>query len=288
MQQSVPSDFLLAMHIDRAFVRIQEGQVHLRRTVDSPANRPLVALHMSPVASGFLIPLVEELGKTRPVIAPDTLGNGSSCPPAIANPGIPYFADALRRLLDVLEVDRCDLYGVRTGSMIATELALAAPERVAHLVIDELAVPGPARVTGSSGEPPPQPDAIGSQLRWAWQVMHDHFIFYPWWSRDAAHRRKFSQPSPERLHDMTVELLSSAATFNRSYGAAMTWPREERISQLRVPTAVIHQPDPEVFADMRPTAQVIPGSVLLALPHGDDSQAAKGRVIAAWLDGGRA
>lgn len=273
------------MHIDRDFVRIREGQVHLRRTVGSPARRPIVTLHMSPVASGFLLPLVEELGKTRPVIAPDTLGNGSSCPPGIAHPDIAYFADALRRLLDALGVGDCDLYGVRTGSMIATELALIAPDRVKHLVIDELVVPGPARSTGSSGEPPPAIDAIGSQFRWAWQVMHDHFIFYPWWSRDAEHRRKFSQPSPERMHDMTVELLTSAATFNRSYGAAMTWPREARVSLLKVPTSVLYQPDLAVFADMRPTAAIIPGAALLELPFGDDSQAAKGRAIAAWLDG---
>lgn len=276
------------MQIDRAFVRIQEGQVHLRRTVGSPPGRPIVTLHMSPVASGFLLPLVEELGKTRPVIAPDTLGNGSSCPPAIANPGIAYFADALRRLLDALEIHECDLYGVRTGSMIATELALLAPDRVKHLVIDELVVPGPAHSTGQIGEPPPAIDAIGSQFRWAWQVMHDHFIFYPWWSRDAEHRRQFSQPSPERMHDMTVELLTSAATFNRSYGAAMAWPREERVSLLTVPTGVLYQPDLEVFADMRPTAAFIQGAALLALPHGDDSQEAKGRAIAAWLDGGAA
>lgn len=275
------------MQIERDFVRIAEGQVHLRRTVGSPANRPLVAIHMSPVASGFLVPLVEELGKTRPVIAPDTLGNGSSCAPGVENPDIPYFADALRRLLDAMGIDRIDLYGVRTGSMIATEFALAQPDRVGHLVIDELVVPGPARSTGSSGEPPPPIDAIGSQFRWAWQVIHDHFIFYPWWSREAKYRRRFTQPSPERMHDLTVELLTSAATFNRSYGAAMVWPREERVSQLRVPTGVIHQPDAEVFADMRPTAQVIPGAALLELPFGDDSLEAKGRAIAAWLDGGK-
>ena len=275
------------MQIEREFIRIAEGQVHLRRTVGSPANRPLVAIHMSPVASGFLVPLVEELGRTRPVIAPDTLGNGSSCAPGVENPDIAYFADALRRLLDTMGIDRIDLYGVRTGSMIATEFALAHPDRVGHLVIDELVVPGPAKSTGSTGEPPPQIDAIGSQFRWAWQVIHDHFIFYPWWSRDAEHRRRFAQPSPERMHELTVELLTSAATFNRSYGAAMAWPREERVSQLKVPTGVLHQPDLEVFADMRPTAQVIPGATLLEMPFGDDSLEAKARAIAAWLDGGK-
>ena len=273
------------MHIDRDFVRIKEGQVHLRRTVGSPAGRPLIAIHMSPVASGFLLPLVGELGKTRPVVAPDTLGNGSSCAPASENPDIAYFADALRRLLDTLGIGDCDVYGVRTGAMIATELASAAPDRVKHVIIDELIVPGPAKATGQSGEPPPRPDAIGSQFRWAWHVIHDHFIFYPWWSRDAAHRRRWEQPSPERLHDLTVELLTSANTFNRSYGAAMNWPREARIAALRVPAGVLHQPDPETFTDMRPTMALIPGAQLIELPFGDDSQVAKAQAIAAWLDG---
>ena len=67
----------------------------------------------------------------------------------------------------------------------------------------------------------------------------------------------------------------------------MAWPREERVSQLKVPTGVLHQPDLEVFADMRPTAQVIPGATLLEMPFGDDSLETKGRAIAAWLDGGK-
>ena len=101
------------------------------------------------------------------MIAPDTLGNGDSCPLQIDNPEIPDFAEGLSRVLDALGIDEIDLYGVRTGSMIATELALLQPDRVKRLILDELTVPGPARSTGSIGVPCPPPDAIGSQIDWA-------------------------------------------------------------------------------------------------------------------------
>jgi pimeloyl-ACP methyl ester carboxylesterase len=153
------------MTIERAFVRIKEGQVHYRRTMEKNDGRPLVTLHMSPVASSFLVTLLETLDDgSRRLIAPDTLGNGDSCPLFNTNAEIPDFAEALSRALDALGIDEIDLYGVRTGSMIATELALLQPDRVKRLILDELTVPGPARSTGQIGVPCPPPDAIGRSI----------------------------------------------------------------------------------------------------------------------------
>lgn len=271
------------MEIERGFTRIAEGQVHYRRNRSTKEGRPLVLIHMSPVASGFLVPLMQALGDARPLCAPDTLGNGDSCPPAGDNPGIPDFADALGRVLDAMGYGTIDLYGVRTGAMIATELAIAQPNRVNRLFIDELNVPGPAQRTGAYGEPCPPPDAAGSQLHWAFHVMKDHWIFYPWWSRDAEHRMAWDMPSPGALHDQTVEVLKAVRTFHHSYKAAMRWPRTERLPLLRVPTAVLYQPDPKAFADLRSTAAAIPGAELAELPAGDQSQDAKAKVILGWL-----
>lgn len=274
------------MEIERGFARIAEGQAHYRRNVGAKDGRPLVLIHMSPVASGFLVSLMEALGDSRPVFAPDTLGNGDSCPLMIDNPGIPDFAEALGRVLDAMGFETVDLYGVRTGAMIATELAIAQPDRVNCLFIDELKVSGPARDTETYGDPCPAPDYVGSQLDWAFHVMKDHWIFYPWWSRDAEHRMAWDQPSPDTLHDQTVEVLKAVRTFHHSYNAAMHWPRTERIPLLRVPTAVLYQPDPTIFADLTSTAEAIPGAELVELPKGDQSQEAKAKVILDWLDRG--
>ena len=272
------------MVIERGFIRIAEGQVHFRHNVDSKGGRPLVLIHMSPVASGFLVPLLEALGDTRPLFAPDTLGNGDSAPPAGDQPDIGYFAEALARALDAMKIEAIDLYGVRTGAMIATELAIAQPDRVKRLFVDELLSIGPSVRTGTSGTPCPPPDSQGSQFSWAFHVMKDHWAFYPWWAHDAAHRMPWSQQPPDVLHDQTVEVLKAIRTFHYSYNAAHRWPRQERLALVKVPTVVLYQPDEAVFPDMRPTAAAIPGAALGALARGDMSPRAKAHVLRTWLD----
>jgi pimeloyl-ACP methyl ester carboxylesterase len=275
------------MTIERAFVRIKEGQVHYRRTMEKTDGRPLVTLHMSPVASSFLVTLLETLDDgSRRLIAPDTLGNGDSCPLFNTNAEIPDFAEALSRALDALGIDEIDLYGVRTGSMIATELALLQPDRVKRLILDELTVPGPARSTGQIGVPCPPPDAIGSQLDWAFHVMKDHWAFYPWWSRDAEHRNPWNMPDAMELHDQTVAVLKAVRTFGNAYNAAMRWDRDVRLPHLKVKTMVLQEPTGAIYPDMRPTAAVIPNCVFRDLPPGDTTQPAKARTIAAWLNEG--
>ncbi|CAN0546223.1 unnamed protein product, partial [Laminaria digitata] len=271
----------------RAFTRIEEGQVHYRRTMEKTDGRPLVTLHMSPVASSFLVTLLETLDDgSRRLIAPDTLGNGDSAPLFKKQAEIPDFAEALGRVLDSLGIDEIDLYGVRTGSMIATELALQQPDRVKRLILDELTVPGPARSTGQVGVPCPPPDAIGSQIDWAFHVMKDHWAFYPWWSRDAEHRNPWNMPEPMELHDQTVAVLKAIRTFGNAYQAAMKWDRDVRLPHLKVETMVLHEPTGAIYPDMRPTAEVIPNCVYRELPPGDTTQPAKARTITAWLNEG--
>eukprot|EP00456_Euglypha_rotunda_P017537 TRINITY_DN16032_c0_g1_i1.p3 TRINITY_DN16032_c0_g1~~TRINITY_DN16032_c0_g1_i1.p3 ORF type:complete len:122 (-),score=28.21 TRINITY_DN16032_c0_g1_i1:11-376(-) len=97
------------MEIERGFVRIAEGQMHLRRTVPMDDTRPpLVLLHPSPGSSIQLVPLMEALvaADAPPLIALDTLGNGDSAAPASEAPDIAYFADAALRALDALEIGR--------------------------------------------------------------------------------------------------------------------------------------------------------------------------------------
>ncbi|MCC6172481.1 MAG: alpha/beta hydrolase, partial [Gammaproteobacteria bacterium] len=59
--------------IERAFVSLREGQVHLRRSLGpAPGDAPpLWMIHASPASSVSLLGLMQELGRTRRVIAPD-------------------------------------------------------------------------------------------------------------------------------------------------------------------------------------------------------------------------
>ena len=91
--------------IERAFVTLAEGQVHLRRVVRggpgvAGGTRPLLLFHASPSSSWGLQGLMRALvdaGVRGDIVAPDTLGNGDSAAPASEHPDIAYFADSMRR-----------------------------------------------------------------------------------------------------------------------------------------------------------------------------------------------
>ena len=85
--------------IFRRFVDIPGGQVHYRTAGEDKGGTPLVMFHASPSSSKLLTPLIARFGRTRRVIAPDTMGNGdSSAPPKTDNPEIDDFVDWHRRL----------------------------------------------------------------------------------------------------------------------------------------------------------------------------------------------
>ena len=125
--------------IERAFVSLAEGQMHLRRIVGSdPGTRPLLLFHASPSSSWGLQGLMKSLveaGFRGSIVAPDTLGNGDSAAPVPEHPDIAYFADSKRRLADALGYDKVDVYGGHTGARIACEFAAAHPQRVGRVIL---------------------------------------------------------------------------------------------------------------------------------------------------------
>tara|TARA_Y100000590_G_scaffold466974_1_gene644143 strand:- start:2002 stop:2835 length:834 start_codon:yes stop_codon:yes gene_type:complete len=274
------------MKIYREFIDIAEGQAHFRYTPDSSdKNTPLILVHMSPVASAFLVPLMNAIGdKERRLIAPDTLGNGDSSPPTVSNPQIIDFADGLIQILDIMNIKEAHFYGIRTGAMIATEIAIKQPHRVKSLVLDDLVIHSHSESSGSIGEPCPKIDFHGSQINWAWHVIRDHFIWLPWWERSKNNRIILDLPSAESLHTNTVELTKAIETFHLSYNAAQAWPREERLPLIQVPTMIPYEPSHTAFPDTRPTAKIIKNSKTFNLPEGDTTFEAKGEIIKNWLN----
>ena len=273
--------------IERAFVRIREGQVHLRRILPGGTNEhiPLVMLHSSPVASGSLVPLMRALGAHRPLIAPDTLGNGDSAPPDVAEPDLAYFANAVVRLLDALDLGQIDLYGVRTGGLIASEIAIAKPELVRRLVLDEVNLPAKGSMERALAENPPKIDAddMGRHLLWAWHVIRDHSLFYPWFVRDGDHRLEIDLPSADALHDGTIEVLKALRTFHFSYQAAFRHPRHERFPLIQVPTLVLADPTHLASKKAPEVARLIPTATLRKLRPNDDKTVARARAIDRFL-----
>lgn len=254
----------------RGFVSIAEGQVHYRSAGAGNPGPPLVMFHPSPTSSWILQPLMGRFGRSRRVIAPDTLGNGDSCPPAEPAPDIAALADAHLRALDALGIARFDAYGSHTGGNIAAEIAIRAPDRVRALILDGMAVYGTAEQADMLANYAPEVaiDHHGSQLNWVWHFVRDNALFWPWYRRDAAHVRQVGLPPPGVLHDKVVEVLKSVRSYHLSYRAALAYDKRARLPLVRCPTLLACAQDDmlleylDAAAALMPTArrEVTPGT----------------------------
>jgi pimeloyl-ACP methyl ester carboxylesterase len=79
-------------------------------------------------------PVLEELGRHHTVVAPDLLGHGRSEKPR-ADYSVAAYANGMRDLLSVLEIDRATVIGHSLGGGVAAQFAYQFPERCERLVL---------------------------------------------------------------------------------------------------------------------------------------------------------
>ena len=208
------------------------GRMHLRRA-GPLGRRPVIALHSAPGSSAPLQGLIEALATDRDVIAPDYLGNGESDKP-LGPVDIADLARDVVALADALELPRFDLWGTHTGALIALEAGLIAPGRVGCAILE-----GPVLLPPSLNSdilanyfPPLEPHPWGLHLQQAWNMRRDMFLFWPWYRAELAAARPLGIPDPAFLHDWTIGLLQSGASYHRSYRAAFEYDTAARLPLL--------------------------------------------------------
>jgi len=229
--------------IDRQFVRIAEGPVHLRRLAGP--GRPLLLFHPSPNSSRGMVPLMQALraaGSDADMIAVDMLGNGDSPPPAPDVPDIGYFADAMLRLMDAMGIARADLYGAHTGARIACELAARHPGRVGRVLFQGISDFDEATRAGrlESYAPAMEPDVYGRQFLWAFHFVRDQSLHAPYFLRDPEHRlTNRAVPDAAGLHAAAMDVLKSLTVYHKPYRAAFAYPTSARIGAVKAPALFI-------------------------------------------------
>ncbi len=223
------------MNIERQFVRLDEGSVHLRTAGERTDQKPLLMLHASPACSRSLEPLIHHLASSRYVIAPDTLGCGDSAAPAEVSPNLEYYANSMSRLLDAMSIDSVDVYGTHTGSHIGIELALAESRRVHSLTMD-----GVALLSQEDREdflenyaPHKKPDEYGGQFNWAWHYIRDQMVFFPHYRKDEKHKRVGGSFDTDYLHELTLDLLKNIEHYHKTYEAVFRHQVLERIKDVK-------------------------------------------------------
>ncbi|MFT4744919.1 MAG: pimeloyl-ACP methyl ester carboxylesterase [Nitriliruptoraceae bacterium] len=108
---------------DRAYRRAGEGH-----------GETVVLLHGVGDSSVSWAPVMAGLAKDHDVIAPDLLGHGQSDKPR-ADYSLGAFANGMRDLLGVLEVERATIVGHSLGAGVAMQLAYQYPALVERLVL---------------------------------------------------------------------------------------------------------------------------------------------------------
>lgn len=126
----------MGISVRKSYVDGPFGQVHLRLAEPASADHhpPLLCFHMSPNSGVIYEAWIEEMGRDRTTIAPDTPGFGMSDPPP-TRPGIEDYARAMIQVIDSLGRAPVDLMGYHTGSMIAVEVAKQASHLVRKIVM---------------------------------------------------------------------------------------------------------------------------------------------------------
>jgi pimeloyl-ACP methyl ester carboxylesterase len=250
----------------RDHVDTPRGRVHLR--LAGPDRAPLIALHSAPGSAAPLQPLLTGLGTERRVIAPDFVGNGDS-----ARPDAPVDIATLGRdviaVADALGLERFDLWGTHTGALIAMEAAIQAPGRVGRAILEAPPLLSPAFTADLLANyfPELRPDGWGLYLQQAWNMRRDMFLFWPWYRAQRTAARPLSVPDADFLHDWTLGLLTSGATYHRSYRAAFEYDTQARLPLLPCPALVCAGPA-DMLADGLNAARALlgPDSVVTPAP----------------------
>jgi pimeloyl-ACP methyl ester carboxylesterase len=125
--------------VQRGYVPGRYGQLHYRlsRPVRDSGAPPLLLLHQNPSSSLEYQHLIDAMAIDRVVLALDTPGYGmSDAPPAPVDMAgyAACFAEAIDVLAPALP-GPFDVYGYHTGTLLALELALAAPDKVRRLLL---------------------------------------------------------------------------------------------------------------------------------------------------------
>ena len=208
-----------------------------RETGEGPL---LFLLHPSPSHSGSMEPLMQLLGTHFRVIAPDTPGYGQSASLDPAPETIEGYLPFIEQLVAHLQATRILLYGTATGAQLAIAYALAHPEKISHLFLDNVAhfEEDIRNQLLQQYFISLEPEIDGSHLTRLRQMVEQSCLFFPWFSTHADNRIADSLPPDAIIQQLVEEYLTAGTDYARAYRAAMLHERAEKVQQLKVPTLI--------------------------------------------------
>ena len=247
--------------LKRGYTECRFGQLHFIRAM--PKNRqsgqpPLVMLHQNPSSSVEYEPLIKEMAADREVIAFDTPGNGMSDWPPEPQGLSEYaasFADGLTSM-GIWDGTAVDVFGFHTGTLLAAELAIANPHRVARLVLSGIPYRSQeerqAQLTAIENRPRITDDgeAILGQLRRLWALVVS---------------KRDPRVPLERAAKVFMEKAKPMDRYWWPYQGVWTYEFSDRFPLITQSTLIL-QPHEDLLTPSKKAAELIGDSRIVELP----------------------
>lgn len=206
----------------KQYADARHGQIHY---VEAGSGPVVLLLHQTPRSWDEYRDAIPRLRDRFRVIAPDTLGFGSSDVPP-QRWSIELFADGVEDLLAALGIDDFRLVGHHTGGVIALEVAARRPRQTRGLVLSGVPYVDGARRERVASRPPIDGVPIsddGSHYALLWDKRG---AFYP-------------ADRPDLRRRLLIDAVRLGDRVEEGHEAVNAYRMEDRIGAVEAPTLVV-------------------------------------------------
>lgn len=222
-----------------AFIDVADVTLHVRTAGAGPA---MLLIPQAPVSARTLESRIERLSKDFFCIAPDLPGLGESDALAGGLVTVERMAETMLALLDRFGIERAVAYGQHTGALVATEMGLTAPDRIAGVLIGGYPIYTVEESSHRFTSYAPQlqaPSWDGGHLAWLWWRYREQFIYWPWNTKAPRTRATCAVPSKEFLQAGAGEIAARHDSYAAIYDAAFDYDAEGALRRVSVPVHFI-------------------------------------------------
>lgn len=240
----------MSASITGKYLETNAGQVHLREIAadGNESGPPLLCLHPAPYSGRYFSTVMPMLNTGRRVMAPDYPGYGNSYglskPPSIED-----YADAIIESVLASEDRELDLLGFHSGCLVATEVALKAPQRVRRLLLVD--IPFFDRDTQA---------AFAGKVAKPMPLSFDAECLGKAWDFNVGSRQDIVPL--ERALELFVDQLSSGTRDYFCFHAAFSYDCAGQFARITTPTTIIATQSPLQQATLA-AAAAVPGAMLI-------------------------
>jgi len=220
----------------KGFVKAAHGQVFVRAYGDA-AKPAAILLHGAPGTGLKLEAEARALAEQAYVLVPDLPGVGDSAAPSDDRSILDAAVDAVGAIADGLGLERFVLAATGCGCATAADFAGRGDPRLTAVLLED--PPQPDAATADRIAPEIELSPEGSHWLKAWLMVRDDQIYRPWFDgRVSAQRKTQGNFDADWLHDQTVALMTSRATYHRLPRAAHAFDIAYALTQAKAPVRI--------------------------------------------------